>query len=138
MKKIISNIGVFLLTALLLFSSVSFTVEKHLCGGQVFSESFFGKAEICGMDDDLCKVENNNASVSKKSCCKDEIQLINGSVFEKAPVIKLDNNQQNFIIFNLTDAVLFSQKENRSTQFKNYFPPPNTRDFNILYEVFRI
>ena len=138
MKKIISNISVFLLTALVLFSSVSFTVEKHLCGGQVFSESFFGKAEICGMDDGDCEIAGNNNSYSKKSCCEDEIQFINGSVFEKVPVIKLDNNQQNFIVFNLFDAVLFSQKENRSTQFKNYFPPPNTRDFNILYEVFRI
>ena len=138
MKKIISNIAVFFLTALLLFSSVSFTVEKHFCGGQIFSESFFGKAEKCGMDDDLCKTENSNPSVSKKSCCKDEIQFINGSVFEKAPVIKLDNSQQKFSVFNLIDADLFSQKENRPTHFKKYFPPPNTHNFNILYQVFRI
>ena len=138
MKKIISNIRVFLLTALVLFSSVSFTVEKHLCGGYVFSESFFGNTEKCGMDDDDCELANNSISYSKKSCCKDEIQLINGSVFEKTPVLKLDNIQRNFIIFNLTDAVLFSQKENRLTQFKNYFPPPNTHNFNILYQVFRI
>ncbi len=138
MKKTISNIAVFFLTALLLFSSVSFTVEKHFCGGQVFSESFFGKAEKCGMDDDLCKAENNNPSFTKKSCCKDEIQFINGSVFEKTPVLKLESNQQNFIVFNLIDTVLFSQKENESTHFKNYFPPPNTHNFNILYQVFRI
>lgn len=138
MKKTISNIAVFFLTALLLFSSVSFTVEKHFCGGQIFSESFFGKTEKCGMDDDLCKAENNNLSVTKKSCCKDEIQFINGSLFEKAPVLKLESNQQNFIVFNLIDTVLFSQKENESTHFKNYFPPPNTHNFNILYQVFRI
>ncbi|MFZ2282795.1 MAG: hypothetical protein WAV86_02880 [Lutibacter sp.] len=138
MKKIISNIAVFFLTALLLISSVSFTVEKHLCGGQVFSESFFGNAEKCGMDDGLCKAENNNLSVSKKSCCEDEIQFINGSVFEKTPVLKLESNQQNFIVFNIIDAGLFSQKEKESTHFKNYLPPPNTHNFNILYQVFRI
>lgn len=138
MKKIISNIGVFLLTALVLFSSVSFTVEKHICGGHVFSESFFGNAEKCGMEDDLCKEENNNVSVSKKSCCEDEIQLINGSIFKKESNIKLNNKQQDFSVFVLVDAVLFSQKENKSTHFKNYFPPPITRNFNILYQVFRI
>lgn len=138
MKKIISNIGIFLLTALVLFSSVSFTVEKHLCGGHVFSESFFGKAEKCGMDEGFCMIESNNPSFSKKSCCEDQIQLINGSIFEKTPVLKLNNHQQNFIVSNLIDAVLFSQKENRTIQFKNYFPPPNTHNFNILYQVFRI
>ena len=138
MKKITANIGVFLLTILVLFSSVSFTVEKHLCGGHIFSESFFGKAEKCRMDDGTCELAGNNPSYSKKSCCEDEIQFINGSIFEKAPVLKLDSHQQNFIASNLIEAVLFSQKESRSTQFKNYIPPPNTRNFNIFYQVFRI
>lgn len=139
MKKIISNIAIFFLTALVLFSSVSFTVEKHICGGHVFSESFFGKAEKCGMEDDLCKEENNNVSVSKKSCCEDEIQLINGSIFKKEPAIKLNNKQQqDLTVFVLFDAVLFSQIENKSAHFKNYFPPPITHNFNILYQVFRI
>lgn len=139
MKKIISNIAIFFLTALVLFSSVSFTVEKHLCGGQVYSESFFGKAEQCGMDDDACDLAANNPSYSKKSCCEDEIQFINGSIFEKVPTLKLNNKQQQYLsIFVLIDTVLFSQKENKSTLFKNYFPPPNTHNFNILYQVFRI
>ncbi|MDT8416696.1 MAG: hypothetical protein RQ864_02705 [Lutibacter sp.] len=135
----ISNIAVFLLAALVLFSSVSFTVEKHLCGGQVFSESFFGNAEKCGMDDGLCKADNNNLSVSKKSCCEDEIQFINGSIFKKEPTVKLNNKQQqDLAVFVLIEPVLFSQKENKSIHFKNYFPPPNTHNFNILYQVFRI
>ncbi|MDF1518432.1 MAG: hypothetical protein P1P79_10850, partial [Lutibacter sp.] len=111
----ISNIAVFLLAALVLFSSVSFTVEKHLCGGQVFSESFFGNAEKCGMDDGLCKADNNNLSVSKKSCCEDEIQFINGSIFKKEPTVKLNNKQQqDLAVFVLIEPVLFSQKENKS------------------------
>lgn len=138
MKKIISNIAVFFLTELVLFSSVFFTVEKHLCGGQVFSESFFGKTEKCGMVAECCIAENNNTSYSKELCCKDEIQFINGSIFEKEPTIKLNYKQQDLIVFNLIDPVLFTQKENESTHFKNYFPPPNTHNFNILYEVFRI
>lgn len=139
MKKIISNIAIFFLTALVLFSSVSFTVEKHLCGGQVYSESFFGKAEKCGMDDVDCELAANYPSYSKKSCCEDEIQFINGSIFEKEPTVKLNNKQQQYLtIFVLIDTVLFSQKENKSTHFKNYFPPPNTHNFNILYQVFRI
>ncbi|NEW80262.1 MAG: hypothetical protein GZ086_12745 [Gelidibacter sp.] len=139
MKKIISNIAALFLVVLVLFSSVSFTVEKHLCGGQVFSESVFGKAKDCGMDEKCCKEENNNLYFSKKSCCSDEIQLINGSVFEKVTVLKLANNQQNLFAFTLLNYSIFSPiNKSRIIQINNYFPPPNTHNFNILYEIFRI
>ncbi|WP_428743265.1 HYC_CC_PP family protein [Tenacibaculum sp.] len=138
MKKNISNIAIIFLIAMVLFSSVSFSIEKHLCGGHVFSESMFGNAEKCGMDEGKCELAVNNPSYSKKSCCEEEIQLKKGSIFEKEPVLKLNSQQQNFIVFNLIDTVLFYQKENRAIHFKNYFPPPNTHDFNNLYQVFRI
>ncbi|MHB1105335.1 MAG: HYC_CC_PP family protein [Lutibacter sp.] len=139
MKIIISNIGVFLLTAMVVFSSVSFTVAKHLCGGQVYSESIFGKPEKCGMNDDDCELEANNPLYSEKSCCEDEIKFINGSIFEKESSVKLNNKQQQDLsILNSTYTVVFTQKENKSTHFINYFPPPNTHNFNILYQVFRI
>lgn len=140
MKKIISNIAAYFLTALVLFSSVSFTVEKHLCGGQVFSESVFGKAEKCGMEDGYCAIENSNGSFSKKSCCKDEIQLINGSVFKSESTSKLHNKQQqNLFAFTLLDYSIFPPINNsRIIQFHHYFPPPLTNNFDILYQVFRI
>lgn len=140
MKKIISNIAALFLTALVLFSSVSFTVEKHLCGGQIFSESVFGKAKDCGMEDGYCTKENSNSSFSKKSCCKDEIQLINGSVFKSESTLKFDNKQQqNLVVFTLINQSVFSPINNsRIIQFHHYSPPPLTNNFDILYQVFRI
>lgn len=122
-----------------MFSSVSFTVEKHLCGGQVYSESIFGKAEKCGINDDDCELEANNPFYSEKSCCEDEIQFINGSIFEKEPSVKLNNKQQqDFTISVLIDNGLITKEFNESTHFKNYLPPANKNNFNILYQVFRI
>jgi len=139
MKKIISDIAAFFLAALVLFSSVSFSVEKHLCGGQVFSASVFGKVEKCGMEDGSYAIENNKHSLSQKSCCKDEIQLINGSVFKKETVLKLDNNQLDLLTFTLLDYSVFSPTSvSRIIQFNSYFPPPITHNFNILFRVFRI
>jgi len=138
LKSILTKILAFFLTALLLFSSVSFTLEKHFCGGQIYSESLLGKAEKCGMEAECCMAENDITSFSKKSCCKDEIHLLNGSIFEKESPIKLFNKQKDLSLFVLIYAAFFSQKENRSTHFKNYFPPPNTHNFNILYQIFRI
>jgi len=140
MKKIISDIAAFFLAALVLFSSVSFTVERHLCGGHVFSASVFGKAEKCGMEDDYCVALHNNHSLSKKSCCKDEIQLKNGSVFKSESNLKFHNKQQqNLVVFNLINYSVFSPTSvSRIIQFNNYFPPPITQNFNILFRVFRI
>ncbi len=122
-----------------MFSSVSFTVEKHLCGGQVYSESIFGKAEKCGINDDDCELEANNPFYSEKSCCEDEIQFINGSIFEKEQSVKLNNKQQqDFTISVLIDNGLITKEFNESTHFKNYLLPPNKNNFNILYQVFRI
>ncbi|MHB1106320.1 MAG: HYC_CC_PP family protein [Lutibacter sp.] len=139
MKRILTKILSFFLTILVLFSSVSFTVEKHLCGGQVYSESIFGKAEKCGINDDDCELEANNPFYSEKSCCEDEIQFINGSIFEKEQSVKLNNKQQqDFTISVLIDNGLITKEFNESTHFKNYLPPANKNNFNILYQVFRI
>ena len=139
MKRILAKILSFFLTVIVLFSSVSFTVEKHLCGGQIYSESIFGKAEKCAMNDDTCELEANNSFYSEKSCCEDEIQFINGSIFQKEHPLKLNNKQhQDLTIFVLNDNVLITKKFNESTHFKNYLPPPNKNNFNILYQVFRI
>jgi hypothetical protein len=94
LKSILTKILIFFSTTLVLFSSVSFTVEKHLCGGSVYSESFFGNPEKCGMEAECCMAKNDNTSFSKKTCCKDEIQLINGSIFKNESTLKLINKQQ--------------------------------------------
>jgi|GEM_PF-934463 len=139
MKKTVSNIAVFFLTALLLFLSASFTIEKHFCEGQVFSESFFGNADKCVMDVACCKAESNNPSISKKSCCEDEIQFIRGSVFKKETAIKIERKQQQDLpVLVLLDVNSIFNKPNRIALYKNYFPPPITPNFNILYQVFRI
>jgi hypothetical protein len=140
MKKIIYNIAAFFLAALVLFSSVSFNVEKHLCGSEVFSESVFGKAEKCEMEEGYCAIDNSNGSFSKKSCCEDEIQLINGSVFKSEPTLNFDNKQQqNLFAFTLLNYYVLSPINNsRIIQFNNYFPPLLTNNFDILYQVFRI
>jgi len=118
LKRILTKILSFFLTILVLFSSVSFTVEKHLCGGQVYSESIFGKAEKCGINDDDCELEANNPFYSEKSCCEDEIQFINGSIFEKEQSVKLNNKQQqDFTISVLIDNGLITKEFNESTHF---------------------
>ena len=58
------------LALLVLFSTVSFTIEKHFCGDVLVDVSMFVEADKCGME--------AMESLQQKSCCKDEIEVIQG------------------------------------------------------------
>jgi len=142
MKKILINIASNFLAFLVLFSSVSFTVEKHYCGGQLYSESFFGHAKECGMSDmdgGICKINSHNIAVSKKSCCKTDFKFINGSQFKKESLIDVTSKYQYFFAkLNSIDYKYLLKKEFNVAIFSNYFPPPIIKNLNILFRVFRI
>jgi hypothetical protein len=142
MRKFLTNIATVLLAFLVLFSSFSFTVEKHLCGGQLYSKSFFGHAKECGMEvmnNNDCSFSTHNKSVSKNSCCKTEFDFISGSQFKKEVSTSIASKQQ-FIYSSFIDlnAGLFLDKEFEIPFYKNYFPPPISKNLTILYRVFRI
>tara|TARA_R110001583_G_scaffold10851_2_gene49792 strand:- start:1039 stop:1452 length:414 start_codon:yes stop_codon:yes gene_type:complete len=137
MKVFMYKIGVFFLTILLLLSSVSFTINKHLCGGQVFSKSYYGKATDCGMKDDSCTTKNLTlTSFSKKSCCKNEKSVVNGSLFKKAKKLKLNNVNLLNPFFNSFYFPFF--KLNKRPILKTSFLISFTTNYTILYQVFRI
>ncbi len=141
MWKFLQKLGIFFIAFLVIFSSVSFTVERHLCAGQLYSESFFGHAKECGMADmdvSICKTAYNNQSVSKKSCCKTDLQFINGLQFKKESLIDAVSNQQLTANVNLIEYHFFLNKEIISTIFNNYFPPPIIKNLNILFGILRI
>ena len=92
MKQVISKISSFLLALLVLFSTFSFTVEKHYCGEFLMDVSYVGNADDCGMD--MEKVVS-----SKKNCCKDEVHHIEGQdELQQLTFDDLDFEKQHFFI----------------------------------------
>lgn len=59
MQRQVVKISSFLLVLIVLFSTFSFTIEKHYCGDFLVDVSFTGKADGCGM-------EMNKATTKKK------------------------------------------------------------------------
>ena len=51
MEKIIKKITASILSFIVLFSSMSFAIDEHICGDQVMDVSYFGDADNCGMDE---------------------------------------------------------------------------------------
>ena len=71
MKKVFYKISSFSMALLVLFSTLSFTVESHYCGDILVDSSVFGAAETCGME--IQKQSNSSeCDITKSNCCSDE------------------------------------------------------------------
>lgn len=120
-----------LLAFLVLFSTVSFTVEKHFCGGTLIDSAVFTKAEGCDME---------MSRTDKKSCCKDEVEVIKGqdkltlSTFEELP----PHHQVVISSFAYSFCCLFDSIEKEIIPHKNYSPPNLVADIHVLDQVFII
>ena len=121
---------------LLLLSTVSWTVDKHLCMGRVMDVALFTKAQDCGMDvamkvlgDDF--VENH--------CCDDESFTMQGQDNLKLSLTDLSlDNQAFLIVFSQTYFQLFTATSERDVPLDTYPPPLLVKDIQLLDSVFLI
>lgn len=113
---------------LVLASTVSWTVDKHICMGRVMDISLFAHADDCGMDMDM-----------EKSCCDDESFTVQGQEDLKISFEKFDLDQQVFLVsFVRTYFQVFEIDPEESSSFSEYNPPPLIRDVQVLDQTFRI
>ncbi|MDH7447890.1 hypothetical protein QBK95_19835 [Aquimarina sp. 2201CG14-23] len=127
-----------ILGCLVLFSTLSFTVEKHYCGRFLVDVAIFSKAKDCGMEMNT-HAEDQELQVKKKSCCKDEIIILEGQDELKTSLDQFDQFHQTFIttfIYSYID--LFSLRKEKNIVPKEYAPPELVADIHILYETFLI
>ena len=121
---------------LVLFSTASFTVEKHYCGDVLIDVSVFTEASKCGMEDS----EMDQAVVTKKSCCKDTVDVIQGQdELSVKTVNDLEFEQQLFLAsFTYSFLELFEGLSKQIVPHKNYSPPNLIADVQVLNQVFII
>lgn len=121
---------------LVLVSTVSFTVEKHFCGDVLVDVSLFSEAQKCGME----ALEVEMAVITKKSCCKDTVDIIKGQDELNFKTFNdLDFNQQLFLVnFTYSYLNLFEGLPKQVIPHKNYSPPNLIKDIQVLDQVFII
>ncbi|MER3319911.1 MAG: hypothetical protein RIB79_16575 [Allomuricauda sp.] len=128
MKQFIHQILSSLMALLVLASTVSWTVDKHICMGRVMDISLFSHADDCGMDMDM-----------EKSCCDDESFTVQGQDDLKISLENFDLDQQIFLVsFVQTYFHLFEIDSEESSTFSEYNPPPLIRDVQVLDQTFLI
>ncbi|MCL5129075.1 hypothetical protein [Algibacter sp. L4_22] len=120
------------MTFLVLFSTVSFTIEKHFCGDVLIDVSLFSDTQKCGMD--------SGVILKNKSCCKDEVDVVKGQKELKfSSFDDLDFSHQQFITaLSFSFINLFDGLEKQIIPHRNYSPPNLVTDILVLDQVFII
>ncbi len=138
------KISAIFLSVLVLFSSLSFSIEKHFCEGET-SISFFNDAQdLCEMQSHECHIADSQSSpchsnIEKTNCCIDTSEFIQGITIEQQaqatqrlgfqPVIFLTS------IFFSTNLVYI---ENVTTAFFLKYSLLKSIDIGLIFQVFRI
>ena len=117
---------------LVLFSTVSFTVDKHFCGKVLVDQAVFSEAKTCGMHSDM-------PASAEDSCCDEQQILVEGQKDLKVSFDDLDLEQQVFLAsLTLSYAELFKGEAQTEIPFFHYKPPLLVYDILLLDESFLI
>lgn len=141
MIQFLHKILAFVLALIVLFSSLSFTVEKHVCMGEVVDVSYFTEADSCGMviEEEECTIDDfSGDKMDPEKCCNDIQELIPGNQNEQQAIDSLELNSVQFALaFTYTYLNLFETKE-EITPFTDSSPPLIDKDYQVLYQSFLI
>ncbi len=120
-----------------MFSTLSFSVQKHICAGEVADVSIIGNVDRCVMPDD--QNHSDSSSIQKEPCCKDVITDVK-STNENIKVSHHSqlNSLQLVAIFVYTYFNLVEVLDNSITLFQEYSPPYVNKDIQVLYDTFII
>jgi len=125
MKEVLYKISSILMALLVLFSSFSFTVYKHICGNEVANVSYIVEVDSCGMEMNVCTNSNSSQQeIEKEPCCKDISEIIEGNQNEQRAIQSLEIQQLQFITAFVDSYISLFNEEAETTTFYNDYPPP--------------
>jgi hypothetical protein len=134
MKQIFIKISSFALAFLVLFSTFSFTVEKHYCGDFLVDVSFTGETEGCLMEMEKA------SQFTKKKCCKDVVQKFEGQdELQLSNFDKISFEKQQFLAaFILSYKDFFSEYQTVRVALKDFPSPEIHQNYQVIYQLFLI
>jgi len=123
------------LALLVLLSTLSFTIDKHFCGEILVDSALFTKAKTCGME-----MDNTQETGLKKSCCKDEVDIIKGQ--DELKLTSFDNLkfQEQVFITSFVYSYIYPviELKEKEITFDDYPPPLIVKTIYKLDEVYLI
>lgn len=129
------------LACLLLLGSVSLTVNRHFCMGELQSVALFAAAEVCHEEVTPSCPLHPKAEQSKKDCCENDQELVKSDDDRQL----VDAPSWPAVTWTLTPSPLSPltpspqhPRPRKNTSFQHYRPPPLLVDAPRQYQVFRL
>ncbi|OUR90827.1 hypothetical protein A9Q87_12815 [Flavobacteriales bacterium 34_180_T64] len=122
MKQVFHRIMSFSIAVVVLFSTMSFTIDMHYCGDTLMDTAVFQKVETCGME-----MENplsEGCSIAKKNCCSDEQLVLEGQDELQFSVDKISFEQEVFIASFIYTYINLYEGLNENVSFYEAYKPP--------------
>lgn len=121
------------LALLVLFSTMSFTVDKHFCGTYLVDQAIFSEAQDCGME------HPSEGEMTAEDGCSDQKISVEGQDDLKISFNDLELPQQVFLAsFTFSYVELFQELPQQFIPFSDYSPPLLVYDIHLLDETFLI
>ena len=137
MKSTFHNIVSVLLALLVLLSTLSFTVDKHFCGGLLMDVAVFSEAKSCVMG--IHDHSEMDTSIEEDHCCSNEKILVEGQDELKNSFLSLDLEQQVFLGALANSYVaLFKGIPRQVPAYTFYSPPLLIHNIYLRDQVFLI
>ena len=122
---------------IVLFSTLSFTINMHYCGETLVETAVFQKAKGCGME--MNRPSTEGCGITKKNCCDNKQLAIEGQDELQLSAEKIEFQHQVFLTSLVYAYVsLFEGIQEDIVPLNDYSPPLVQRNIQVLYEVFLI
>ncbi|MCR8668995.1 hypothetical protein NO995_15015 [Aestuariibaculum sp. M13] len=137
MKSIFLKIMAISMAFVVLFTTMSFTVDMHYCGDTLVEMAVFHEAKGCGMEMDTPSTDA--CAITKKNCCDDKQLIVDGQDELQQTLEKIAFNQQLFVTsFVYTFINLFEGEKQLVNFYTAYKPPLVSRQIYKLVETYLI
>ncbi|GEQ85462.1 hypothetical protein ULMS_09700 [Patiriisocius marinistellae] len=137
MKRVIQKLIAFFMAAVVLMTTMSFTVDMHYCGDTLVDFSFVKQAKSCGMEKAQPAKSCENPMMSEKSCCSDQQIIVEGQDNLKQNFAQLSYEQQVFVAsFTYAYINLFEGTQSTEVPFVDLSPPFIRQDLQVLHQTF--
>ncbi|MEP0264905.1 hypothetical protein [Dokdonia sp.] len=136
MKTILHKITAITMACVVIFTTMSFTVDMHYCGDILVDVALFKDAKDCGMG---MAMAQSSSDMKEMSCCHNEQIVIKGQDELKHSLQKISLEQQQFLVAFYDSYIhLFEISAPQAIPFDGYPPPDIVSDLTILHEQFLI
>jgi len=126
------------MTFVVLFSTMSFTIDMHYCGNTLVDIAIFKQAKTCEMKMQKSS-SNSECSITKKDCCNDEQVVFEGQDELNISLDKLTLSQKIFTSSIAYSSIHGFEALEEKPNLNNEYPPPLfVKNIYKLHEVYLI